>query len=92
MKFIYPAVFEKVDEKNYKGYFPDLESCYASGDSLMEAMDDAREAAYNWISVELEDPDGQMPPITDEKDIDLKENEVVRNIMVNIKFMEGWEE
>lgn len=92
MKFIYPAVFEKVEENQYKGYFPDLEDCYASGETLLDALDDAREAAYNWISVELDDPEGKLPPITDESDIKLKDNEVMRNILVNIRFMEGWDE
>ena len=52
MKFIYPAVFSKTDDGSYQGYFPDLECCYAKGDTLEDAVDDANEAAYNWISTE----------------------------------------
>ena len=47
MKFIYPAVFSKTDDGSYQGYFPDLECCYAKGDTLEDAVDDANEAAYN---------------------------------------------
>lgn len=92
MKFIYPAIFEKISENEYKGRFPDLEDCYGEGETLMDAIEDAREAAFNWITVELEDPDGSLPPITDECEIALKENECVRNILVNIRFHEGWDE
>lgn len=53
MKFIYPAVFSKTDDGSYQGYFPDLECCYAKGDTLEDAVDDANEAAYNWICLEL---------------------------------------
>ena len=44
MKFIYPAIFRKTDEGSYQGFFPDLECCYAKGDTLEEAVDDANEA------------------------------------------------
>ena len=37
MKFIYPAVFHEEKDGKYKGYFPDLECCYAEGDTLDEA-------------------------------------------------------
>ena len=43
MKFIYPAVFSKTDDGSYQGYFPDLECCYAKGDTLEDAVDDAND-------------------------------------------------
>lgn len=92
MKFIYPAVIAKIDENHYEGHFPDLEDCYSSGETLMDAVEKAREAATDWITVELDDPDGKLPPVSDESDITLKENEVIRNVLVNIRFMEGWDE
>ncbi|MDD3403396.1 MAG: type II toxin-antitoxin system HicB family antitoxin [Hespellia sp.] len=92
MKFIYPAIFEKVSEHEYKGRFPDLEDCYGTGETLMDAIEDARQSAFNWIAVELEDPDGNLPPVTDECEIELKENECVRNILVHFRFYEGWDE
>ncbi len=91
MKFIYPAVFRKTEEGTYTGFFPDLECCYAKGDTLDEAIDNANEAAYNWISLELEE-DGDLPRISDESDMKLKEGDIVRNISVNIRFYEGWDE
>ena len=38
MKFIYPAVFRKTEEGKYKGFFPDLECCEATGDSLDDVI------------------------------------------------------
>ncbi len=92
MKFIYPAVFKKTESGTYQGYFPDLECCYATGDTLDEATDNANAAAYDWISLELEEEDCQLPPVTDISDLTLAEDEVARNICVTIRFYEGWDE
>ena len=81
MKFIYPAVFRKTEEGTYKGYFPDLESCYGEGDTLDEAIENANAAAFDWISLEL-DEGGQLPEISEPDDIELQEGEIVRNISV----------
>jgi predicted RNase H-like HicB family nuclease len=49
MTFVYPAVFTpKKDGKGYDAYFPDLECCEAEGPDLEDAVENAREAAYNW--------------------------------------------
>ena len=45
MQFIYPAVFSKREDGGYRGYFPDLEQCYAEGDTLDEALNSAIEEA-----------------------------------------------
>ena len=92
MKFIYPAVFRKTHNGTYKGFFPDLEDCFGEGDTLDEAIEEANAAAYNWISLELDEDDCQLPPVSDEDDLDLKEGDIVRNISVNIRFYEGWDE
>ena len=76
----------------YKGYFPDLECCYGEGDTIDDAIDDANEAARNWLSLELTEEDPFIPYVSDEEDIDLKEGEFIRNISVNIRFYEGWDE
>ena len=92
MKFIYPAVFRKTDDGTYFGYFPDLEQCTATGDTLDEAIENANAAAYDWISLELDEDEVNMPAISDESDLELAEGEIVRNISVNIRFYEGWDE
>ena len=92
VKFIYPAVFRKAEDGGYQGYFPDLECCYAKGDTLEEAVDDANEAARCWLTGELEEDDWELPPVSDVHDLELEEGDVVRNIVVTIRFYEGWDE
>ena len=92
MRFIYPAVFHKTKDGKYKAHFPDLECCYAEGDTLEEAVDNANEAASNWISAELMEEDWDLPSISDESDIALEEGDVVRNIAVTIRLTDGWDE
>ena len=92
MKFIYPAVVRKTENGTYHGFFPDLECCYADGDTLDDAIDNANEAAYNWISLELSEDDCNLPSVSDKEDMELQEGDIVRNISVNIRFYEGWDE
>lgn len=89
MKFIYPAVFRKTENGTYHGFFPDLECCYADGDTLDDAIDNANEAAYNWISLELSEDDCNLPSVSDKEDMELQEGDIVRNISVNIRFYEA---
>ena len=91
MKFIYPAVFRKKENGGYHTTFPDLACCNADGDTLEETVDLANEAAYDWIYLELSEG-GHLPPITDEKDIPLEEGDVIRNICVNVRLTDGWDE
>lgn len=92
MKFIYPAVFRKNESGKYHAFFPDLECCEAYGDTLDDAIENANEAARNWITVELEEEDPLMPYVSDLSDIPTEEGDIVRNISVNIRFYEGWDE
>ena len=65
---------------------------YGEGETLDEAIEEANEAAYNWISLELDEDDCQLPPVSDEDDLELEDGDIVRNISVNIRFYEGWDE
>ena len=92
MKFIYPAVFRPTEDKKYNAFFPDLACCEASGDTLDDAIENANAAAYDWIYTELMEFEGKLPPVSEESDLDLQEGDVVRNISVNIRFQDGWDE
>ena len=50
-------------------------------------IENARDAAQNWISVELEEFEGDLPFATHVDDIELAENQVAKQIMVKIKFL-----
>ena len=54
MTFTYPAVITPhKDDDGFHIVFPDLELCEGDGPDLEDALDDAREAAYNWLMLEL---------------------------------------
>ena len=87
MTFVYPAVFTpKKDGKGYDAYFPDLECCEAEGPDLEDAVENARDPAYNWISLELEE-EGDLPAQTHIDDMNLPEGSMVKQIMVRIKLL-----
>ena len=44
------------------------------------------------MSLELSEEDCNLPSVSDESDMDLQDGDVVRNISVNIRFYEGWDE
>ena len=92
MKFTYPAVFRKTEDGRYKGFFPDLAMCEAEGNDLDDAIRSAIEAEADWIRLELEEEEPEFPPVSDVHMIELAEGEFVRNIGVNIRFYEGWDE
>lgn len=87
MTFTYPAVFTPhKDDNGFHVEFPDLECCEADGPDLEDAMDEARDAAYNWLTLELEEG-GEFPAQTHEADMELQEGSFVRKIMVRIKLL-----
>lgn len=92
MKFIYPAVFTPDGQGGYHAAFPDLEGCTASGSSLDDAIENANEAALQWITVELSEDEPLMPPVSDPGDIPLEEGQILRSIQVTYRFYEGWDE
>ena len=91
-RFSHEIYIKKTDDGRYRGTFPDLESCYGEGDTLDEAIENANAAAFDWISLELSEEVPELPPITDPDDMDLEEGDVVRNIQVNIRLYDGWDE
>lgn len=90
MTFTYPAVFRRKEDNSYEGYFPDLEGCVFQGATLDDAINDAIEAERAWINVEFEDETAGLPYITDEADMNLAENEFVRQIQVIIHYNENY--
>ncbi len=92
MKFTYPAIIHKMEDGTYRATVPDLACCEASGDTPDDAVERANEAVYDWIYTELLEDDGVLPPISDAGDLKLQDGDVVRNICVNIRFTDGWDE
>ena len=55
-------------------------------------IDRANEAAATWIMAEFEEEEPEFPPVSDMHDIVLQEGDLVRNISVNYRFRDGWDE
>ena len=85
MKFTYPAIIRKTAD-GWHAVFPDLECCEADGPDLEDALEEAREAAYNWLCVELEEG-GEFPAQSHPEDMKLQEGSFVRQILVRIKLL-----
>lgn len=92
MRFIYPAIIRKTEEGKFRAFFPDLACCQAEGETLEEAVDNANDAARDWITLELSEEEPELPHVTDIADMELSEGDEVRNIAVNVRFYEGWDE
>ena len=84
MKFTYPAVFHKTEQGTYEGYFPDLACCYAKEEAASDISDDE--------TLELTEEEPDFPPVSDVADLGKSEGEIARNIAVNIRLFEGWDE
>ena len=91
MKFVYPARIRKTETGKFHAEFPDLEGCTAEADDLEDVLEKAKEAEYNWISVELEE-EHELPARTELADLKPSEGEIVRDLSATVKFFEGWEE
>lgn len=91
MKIVYPAVFsKKEDGSGYQAYFPDLDGCVAEGPELEDAADHAREAATDWILVEM-DEGNDLPELSHVEDLDLNEGDVVKYLTMTIQLVPGYE-
>lgn len=62
-KYIYPAVFTK-EEKGYSVNFPDLESCYTSGENLQNAIEMAKDVLCLML-YDLEENKKSIPEATE---------------------------
>ncbi len=88
MTFIYPAVFTPHEnDKGYHAVFPDLECCEADGRDLEEAIENARDAALDWLTIEITEYEGDVPFSTAAEDIEIKDGELLKQIMVRVKLL-----
>ena len=92
MTFTYPAVVRKKEDGSFEGYFPDLLMCDFKGEDLNSSLDDARDSMYEWIRVELQEEEPDLPAASEESEILLKEGESIHHISIHYRFHEGWDE
>ncbi len=88
MTFIYPAIVTPhKEDQGYHVEFPDLEGCYADGPDLDDALQNAREAANEWIMIELDEEEPMLPEVTHVEDVELPEGSFIRQIMIIVKLL-----
>ncbi|MBR2188992.1 MAG: type II toxin-antitoxin system HicB family antitoxin [Eubacterium sp.] len=92
MKFYYPVIVHKEEDGRYHAVFPDLMMCEAFGDTMDECLGAATEAAYDWIELELQEDEPELPSVTDREDMALQPGDEVRMILVNMRLMPGFDE
>lgn len=89
MTFTYPAIVTPPEEENllFRVRVPDLEGCIAEGKDLEDAIQFAREAAQEWIRIELEEFDGDLPFASHPDDLELASGEFTRQILVTYRLL-----
>lgn len=92
MKFTYPAVFKKKEDGSWQVQFPDLCQCEATGANYEEALANAKEAERDWIELELQEEEINIPFVSQAEDLTVEEGDIVQLLSVNIRLMEGWDE
>ena len=92
MQFTYPAIFTKHEnDEGYHAEFPDLECCEVDGEDLFSTVEEARLAALNWITTEIDEFDGNLPCATHWQDIQVKEGQQVKLISVMVKLVPDYD-
>ncbi len=91
MKFTYPAVIRKTENGTYEAFAPDLTGCEATAPDMEDIMENIYNAVYDWIYLELSE-NGDLPPVSEEGDLTIQEGDQIRNICVNIRLTDGWDE
>lgn len=76
----YPAIFTKEGD-SYWVEFIDLEGCFSDGNSLAEAMENAKEA----MGLFLEDLSVYPKCTTDFSNINLEQNQIISYVSINME-------
>jgi len=85
-KVIYPAIFTPFEnEGGYTVEFPDLPGCVTEGDSLVEALEMAADAACGWLLDELEDGK-KLPKSTSLNEIKHSKGSFVNLMLLDLRY------
>ena len=83
MKVVYPAILHREDGA-YWIEFPDLEGCQSFGDTLMEIMDNAKEALTGYCLTLIEEQ-RKLPAASDLDTIEMEDGDGIVVIEANLK-------
>lgn len=86
-KYVYPAVFTEEENGQYSVNFPDLESCYTGGNSLVDAMEMAEDVLIATLA-EAEKDGTPIPIATPIRQVTVNDGSFVTLILCDT---EGYE-
>ncbi|MCL2865547.1 MAG: type II toxin-antitoxin system HicB family antitoxin [Lachnospiraceae bacterium] len=81
-KYVYPAVFTQEDNGQFSVNFPDLESCYTSGDNLQDAIF-MSEDILAYVLFDYERDKKVIPVPTHPSEISLEKGEFINFIIAD---------
>ncbi|MCL2109572.1 MAG: type II toxin-antitoxin system HicB family antitoxin [Oscillospiraceae bacterium] len=87
--YVYPAVFVAEEEGGYSVNFPDVESCYTSGDNMSNALEMAEDVLCMMLyeyEQSAETFRNKVSPPSDPKSFKLKDNETVSLVRCDTAF------
>ena len=79
MKYVYPAIFKPLESGKYFIKVPDLPGCVSEGNSLLDALDMAKDAIAMWLC-DAEDNNEVIPTASNVFDVKHESDEFV-NVM-----------
>lgn len=90
-KYVYPAVFTEEENGQYSVNFPDVECCYTGGDTLVEALENAKDVLCMML-YELEKDNKEIPKPSNIKAINLEDNEFINLIECDTEYYKRYYE
>lgn len=75
-KYVYPAIFTEEENGLYSVLFPDLKSCYTSGENLEDAIENANDVLC-YTLYDLEKEGAEIPAPSHIHDVTCKDNDFV---------------
>lgn len=82
MKYVYPAIFKPLNDKEYFIKAPDLPGCITEGKSLSNALEMAQDAISMWLC-DAEDNNEPIPIASDVFHVNLEKDEFVSLISID---------
>ena len=75
-KYVYPAIFSPSEDGGFTVSFPDVSGCYTEGDTLAEAIEQAKDALCLML-YDLEEREEAIPMPTGINDVTTEKNDIV---------------
>ena len=75
-KYVYPAIFSPSEDGGFVVSFPDVSGCYTDGNTLAEALEQAKDALCLML-YDMEEREEAIPEPTNAKDIVTEKDDIV---------------